>query len=197
MQIQIGEILMGKAGQKLPIQNKTLKYLTPCLIKYGNDFRQMYSSVFKIALGIGDMLIMDQEKKYEQHLFILIDTRLYPKQFVAFLNWVRDQFFYEDDYVYGNIRATSCHMVVIRIPEEYTQSISKFIEGKYSEMFSSQDIEELFQKYPDTAKVFKKDHNYRIKFVKKLNRMYGTTVTTEEYSGEVELPPTKKEEFFE
>jgi|SRR5688572_25815267 len=197
MKIQIGEILMGRVGQKLPIQNKTLRYLTPCLKKYGTTFEEMYASVFKIALGIGDMILVDQEKKYEQHLFMLIDTRLYPKQFTEFLFWIREQVFYEDDYVHGDIKKSPCHMIVIHIPEEFKQSYNKFIEGKYSEMFSDKDVTELFYKYPEQTKVFKKDHNYRIRFVKELNKLYGTTIPAKEYDGELELPPDKKDEIFE
>lgn len=197
MQIQIGQVLMGKVGQKLPIQNKTLRYLTPCLKKYGLEFEQMYSSVFKIALGLGDMIMGDQDKKYEQHLFMLIDTRLFPKNFITFLNWIKDQVYYEDDYVYGDIKKSPCHMIIIRIPEEHTTSLIKFTEGKYSEMFNEKDVNELFNKYPDQTKVFKKDHNYKIKFVRNLNKLFETTVSAKEYDGELELPPKKEEEFFE
>lgn len=197
MKIQIGKIIMGQVGQKLPIQNKTLKYLTPCLKEYGLKFEEMYKSVFKIALGIGDMIIIDQDKKYEQHLFMLIDTRLFPKQFISFLEWVREESFYEDDYVYGNIRVSPCHMIIIKIPPKYTESLTKFNEGKYSEMFSETDIDKLFYKYPDQVKVFKKDNNYKITFVNKLNNMYNSTLPAKEYEGELELPPIKQEEVFE
>jgi hypothetical protein len=197
MKIQIGEILMGQVGQKVILQNKTFRYLTPCLREYGLEFEKMYKSVFKIALGIGDMIIIDQDKKYEQHLFMLIDTRLYPKNFIIFLDWIRDQMFYEDDYVYGDIKKSPCHMIIIRIPEKYTESLTKFTQGKYSEMFSEADVDTLFYKYPDQVKVLKKDHNYKIRFVHKLNRLYNTSVSAKEYDGELELPPTKQEEFFE
>lgn len=197
MKIQIGQILMGAAGQKLPINNKTLRYLTPCLKEYGLNFEQMYKSIFKIALGIGDMIIIDQDKKYEQHLFMLIDSRLYPKNFIVFLDWVREQEFYEDDYVYGNIKISPCHMIVIKIPEKYRDSVDKFTQGKYSEMFTETNIDELFYKHPDSIKVFKKDHNYKIRFVQRLNKLYNSSVTTKEYEGELELPPSKEEEFFE
>lgn len=197
MKIQIGQIIMGKAGQKLPLQNKTLKYLTPCLREYGSTFEELYNKVFKIALGIGDMIIVDQDKRYEQHLFILLDSRLYPKQFLTFLDWIKEQYYYEDDYVYGDIKKSPCHMIIIKIPEKYTESLTKFTQGKYSEMFSDADIETLFYKYPEQVKVFKKDHNYKIEFVNKLNKLYGTELTTKDYDGELELPPSKKGDYFE
>lgn len=197
MQIQIGQIIMGKVGQDLPLKNKTLRYLTPCLKEYGLRFEQMYMSVFKIALGIGDMIIVDQDKKYEQHLFMLIDTRLYPKQFIAFLDWIREQAFYEDDYVYGNIKISPCHMIIVKIPEKYMESYDKFNQGKYSEMYPNANIDDLFKKFPNSIKVLKKDRNYRIEFVATLNKLYNTNLRPSEYKGELELPPTKKEEFFE
>lgn len=197
MKIQLSEIIMGKVNQTLPIKNKTLKYLTPCLRKYGDEFARHYNLVFKVAIGLGDMMIIDEEKRYEQHLFILIDTRIKPKNFVTFLDWIREEYYYQDDYVYDDIKKSPLHMVIVKIPEEYTQSFEKFTSGKYSEMYAIEDIDTLFSKHPEAKLVLTKDQSYKVRFVRRLNRLYSTTLKPEDYSGELDLPPTKEEEYFE
>jgi len=62
IKIQLGSVIM----------NKTAKFIKPVLRTYGQDFIKKMGAVFKLAYGIGDMYI---QKKYEQHLFILIDTK--------------------------------------------------------------------------------------------------------------------------
>jgi hypothetical protein len=197
MKIQIGEVLMGKVDHGIPVNNRTWKYLTPCLKSYGHEFEQRYNSVFKLALGLGDLVFMDNEHRYEKHLFILLDSRIWPKNFVSFLNWIRGQECYQDDYVYGDIKKSPCHMVVIKIPDQYTPSFEKFLQGKYSEMFTLADIDSFFGKHPETKKVLTKDNLYRIKFVRNLNKLFGTTLRTIDYEGELDLPPNQKEEYFE
>ena len=197
MKIQLSEIIMGKVNQILPIRNRTFTYLTPCLIKYGNDFVQRYNLVFKVAIGLGDMMIIDEDRKYEQHLFILIDTRIKSKNFVTFLDWIREEHYYQDDYVYGDIKKSPLHMIVVKIPEEYTQSFEKFTSGKYSEMYTIEDIDTLFSKYPEAKLVLTKDRTYKVRFVRRLNRLYNTEVKPDEYIGELDLPLNKEEEYFE
>ncbi len=48
MKVQIGEIFMDKA-KNLPVtlNNKTKKYLLPCLKQYGKEFTTKISNVFK------------------------------------------------------------------------------------------------------------------------------------------------------
>lgn len=196
MKIQIGEVLMNTAKVTYPIKNKTLLYLIPCLKRYGEEFKQMYTGPFKLALGIGDMIVAGQ---YERHLFILIDTRIKTKLFIAFLNWVREQEYYQEDYVYGDIKKSPCHMVIVKIPDEFTESFEKFTLGKYSEMYTLNQIDELFSNHPETKKVLVKDRLYAIKFVRRLNKEYNTNMSTDEYleGGELDRPPITQEEYFE
>lgn len=204
MKIQLGQVRMESSfklgytgGEPLNTgihSNKTLKYLVPCLNKLGKDFMNRLDSVMKVAVGVGDMLITDEVNKFEQHLFILLDIRVASKFFIKFLEWIREQDYYADDYVYHNIQKTPYHMVVVKLPNDV--AITKFLEGKYSEMFTQEEIQQLFAKDPDTKSVLIKDHNYKLEFVKKLNYMFDTTIKASEYEGELDLPPKKDEENF-
>jgi hypothetical protein len=194
---QIGEVYMDKVTQQKTIfPNKTRKYLLPCLREYGETFTNKLNNVFKIAVGIGDIITDNCGFKHEKHLFILIDSTIAHSHFINFLDWIRDQPMYEDDYVHDNIQKSKYHMVVLKFPEKYYSSFDTFKTGAYSNMYNQTTIENFFQSYPDVQKVFIKDHEYRITFTKKLNKVFDTTLTPEDWEGELDFPPKEKHEVF-
>lgn len=189
MKIQIGKIFL----------NKTTKYLTPCLAEYGLDFKNKLDAVTKLAIGIGDMVLVDKNVLLEKHIFILVDTKANPTSFINFLNYIKSQSYYEDDYVFDDVSKGRKHMIVISIPDKYTRTIHKFKENKYSEMYSEEEVEKLFANKP-IKKVFIKDHNYKVEFVKEINSTYNMTgkhkLKVEEWDGELDFPIDLKEEIF-
>lgn len=198
MKIQIGEIYLDKVtGQKTLYPNKTRKYLLPCLKAYGDEFITKLNSVFKVAVGIGDIVFERATKRrYDKEIFILLDTKTCSSFFKKFLTWIRLQPMYVDDYVYDNIQQSHFHMVVLSIPPKFYESIEKFRLGQYSKMYQEEDFT-LFDQLPESKKVFIKDSNYRITFVNRLNKLYNSSVTPEDWDGnELELPPTIKHNVF-
>lgn len=197
MKVQIGEVYMDSVTkQKTIYPNKTRKYLLPCLKEYGKDFMLKLNNVFKVAVGIGDVITDNCGLRHEKHIFILLDSTIASKYFKNFLEWIREEPMYEDDYVFDNIQKSNYHMVILKFPEKFYSSFETFRIGKYSEMFTKETIDAYFEKYPDVQKVFIKDHEYRITFTAKVNKMFGTTVTPEEWHGELDFPPTEKTEKF-
>ena len=92
MIIQIGQVYMNKVTDRAePYPNKTRKYLLPCLRDYGDTFIKYINNVFKVAVGIGDMIV-DRfgTAKFERHVFILIDSSKTPKHFLPFLEFIWD-----------------------------------------------------------------------------------------------------------
>ena len=206
MKIQIGEVYMGKIIQddieiRVPslYPNKTRKYLLPCLKEYGDEFMFRINNVFKIAAGVADIVTDNCGFTHEKHIFMLLDSKVASSFFIGFLDWIKEQEMYEDDYVFGNIQKSTYHMVVIRLPEKFWGSLDDFKDGSYSRMYSAETIQKFFREYPDVIKVFIKEHNYKINFVTKtLNRKFGTNLThqdAEDWDGEVELKPDDKEIF--
>lgn len=198
MKIQIGEVYMDKVTeQKTMYPNKTRKYLLPCLREYGSTFLTKINNVFKVAVGIGDMVVTNNsENKYERHIFILLDSTKAKPYFLKFMDWIKDQPMYEDDYVYDNIQKSTYHMVILKFPEKYYDSFETFKKGKYSEMFTNPEDFDFFKTYPEVQKVFIKDRNYRIEFTYKVNKIFGTTIKPEEWDGELDFPPTEKTDVF-
>lgn len=166
--------------------NNTSRFLRPCLREYGKEFTTLLSKVFKLGYGIADMYNNEQ---YEKHIFILCNAEKTPVYFQKLIQFLREQDYYEDDYPVGHLLDSNLHMLVISIPEEWFEKFELFRTGKYSKMFSQKEIDKLLD---DEAKsIVIKDHNYRVQFVGKLNKLFKTNLTEKdiEHYEELELPP--------
>ena len=196
MKIQVGEILMNRViQQKAVYTNKTRKYLLPCLNAYGATFMVKLNNVFKIAVGIGDIVISNRGIRHERHIFILLESTIASNFFIDFLEWIKKQDMYEDDYVFDNIQKSTSHMIVLKIPEKFRDIFEKFKLGEFSKMYKKEDIETFFKEKPEIKQVLIKDHNYKIRFVGKLNKTWGTDIKPSEYEGELDTKPDHEEIF--
>lgn len=207
MKIQVGEVQMSKVSSQIIIKSdnveeviptsKTTKYLVPCLKEYGEKFTTMLRAVYKIAAGIGDAILINRDIKHEKHVFLLLDSaKPMHVHFNNFINWIREQEYFVDDYVYGDIQKSSFHMVILKFPENYYDSFQTFKLGKYSEMYNAEGIDKFFGNHPETKSVLIKDHNYRIKFTAKVNKLFDTHAKPEEFIGELDFSPTEASEIF-
>lgn len=208
MQLQSGKLY----------ENRTWKYLYPCLNAYGKTLKNYLNSFFKLGVGIKDCNIDSIE---ERSLYILIDAKIssphiipaeYRERLEKFLEWVRYQPFYKTDYVYEGIRNSEKHMLVIKFPSVYYKAYDKFLLGEYSKMFTSQEIETLFSfstlkdkkietlvnsRKKDTRNILTKHANNRGIFLKKLNEEFNTDLTLEDIEEhELDFPPVEEEETF-
>lgn len=199
IKIQIGKIFM----------NRTRKYLFPLVKQYGSDFTFRINSLFKVAMGIGDIVAEKCGFVHEKHLFILVDSKYEPHIFRKTLEMLRQHPAYEDDYVFGNISNSRFHMIVIKIPEEYLPTLQMFKESKFSKMYSEQDIRKLFnfekrkgtdrKLYESAYRVLIHDHNYKIEFAQQLRDEFDIpdiSVTDIADDKEYDLPIKKIEEVF-
>lgn len=187
MIIQLGKIVI----------NKTKKYLTPCLKNYGTEFEQLYNSIFKVGLGIGDLVLIRSNISYEQHVFILIDIDRSKHHFIKFLDYVKNEAMYEDDYAYDDIQHGNLHMVVIKLPESCYKATYQFKKSQFSKMFTSDEVKRYFKEHSDEKAVIVKDNNYRIKFATMLNSMYETNMNPDEFDGELDFTIKQHEEYFD
>lgn len=198
-------------------ENRTWKYLYPCLRSYGSTLKGYLNSVYKLAVGIGDSNV----EMESNCIYILFDTNVhgtgvtveqYRENISNFLEWVRFQSFYIRDYVFEGINSSEKHMLVLRIPKEFHRSYARFMSGKYSEMYTPDQIEEYFQfvSLPDkkiesdkneklqvTRAILKKSKAYLPTFVSKVNEDFGTTCEEEDLvTSEFDYPLIQEEEIF-
>lgn len=186
MLIQVGTINM----------NNTWKLLVPVLKEYGEEFLNKFNNVFKVAAGLGDMLLIKNNIRYEKHIFVLMDTKICKKFFLDFINFIKDHESYEDDYCFDDIQTGHLHMVVLKIPVQHYRTLEKFKHSQFSSMYSTEQINNYFKNNPEISKILVKDNQYKFDFVKKLNYLYETTIQPNEYEGELELPIKQHREYF-
>lgn len=188
MKIQLGEIAM----------NKTKRYLAPCLKSYGDEFGLKIHSIWKIAIGIGDIITVKSNISFEKHIFILVYPKNNIKIFNNFMNWIKDQPMYEEDYAFDHIKNGHLHMLVIKLPEDCYHSYETFKKGDYSKMYTPEELQEFFDQESDTFKILIKDHNYKLKFSSMLKKEYDIDLTPEEIDDkfEFEFPIKDVEEIF-
>ncbi len=204
MQIQRGKLY----------ENKTWRYLFPCLRFYGEDLMNRLAGFFKLAVGVRDY---NREDKFNC-IYILIDTNLalsedsqiqrYKNNFAEFLEWLRYQEYYVTDYIYEK----DMHMVALKLPNEYNATYMNFIQGKYSIMYNLKEKRDYFRyiqvsnkeaelkhntKLKITKDILDKDNKYVATFVKIVNGEYKSNATREDFlEAELDFPPIKKEEIF-
>lgn len=197
--VQIDEICIERVKDKEMVglyQNATARYLGPCLSVYGRDFSYWMNNIYKVGVGIGDIIVNRCGLKFEKHIFILVDVSKLQMYFKGFISWIREQSMYEEDYVYGDIRTSSIHMVVIKFPEQFYSVLEPFRLGEYSKMYTQEQIDTLFKDFPGTKRILVKDHNYRVKFVNRLNKDWNSDIKPEEWDGELDLPPERHKNIF-
>lgn len=208
MQIQSGKLY----------ENRTWKYLYPCLKSYGGTLKTYLNSFFKLAVGLGDHNIDINE---DNCIYILIDTNIHsPQQSLQtyreylskFLDWVRFQPYYVTDYIFEGFDRGEKHMLVLRLPDTYKESYIKFKQGKYSEMYSSKDIDNLYPLIVNSNKnieikvnnnitniknVLTKNSSHLELFRKQINDEFGTNLSLNDLKNhELDLPPSQNEEIF-
>jgi len=199
MVIQVGDIFLDRVTNQRDwgiFSNKTRKYLLPCLKFYGKEFTERLNDAFKVAVGIGDIIVSNRGYKHEKHIFILLDSNIAPMYFRAFLDYVRKHESFENDYIYGNIQKTTFHMVIVRLPTKYYGAFKTFKMGDYSRMYSKEDIDRYFNVHPVYRRVLIKDNRYKIRLARELNMEFGTTLTAEDLIGELDFAPTIESEVF-
>lgn len=197
MNIKIGEIY----------NNRTFRYLLPCLRGYGPTFISKLGSVFKLGVGIGDEYLDREDLKQERLLFILIDKKYRPAFFDSFINYLRLQKFYVTDYPFDDILLGRKHMIVIEIPSQYYQSYDYFIEGKYSHMYLKKELDIIYSDnllatnsiWRDSKLVLLRHKSLIDPFIKKIKERFGSelTITREDLvDAELDFPIDKKQEIF-
>ena len=199
MNIQVGEIIMDRVTkQRIIFPNKSRKYLLACLREYGEEFAFRISDIFKVAVGLGDIVVRNRGFKHEKHLFVLVDVSVAYSFFVTWMEYFKKHKAYQDDYVFGNFTKSNLHMFIIKFPEKYYDAFETFKLGEYSKMYKKADIDRFFSNHKEYSQVLLKDKNYRFRFARQLNAKYGTTLTAGDISEDMELdePPTEESEIF-
>ena len=188
-------IIIGK-----PYKNKTWRYLLPCLKYHGTEFTKFFDTTFKLAVGIHDTLVNDSPYIKGRNIFILIDKRFNEPRFDEFLQWIKLQDYYVEDYCPDSeILLSVKHIVIVNVPKGLENAYDMFVQSKYSKMYNKSQLEFLFSNVTrkNEYDVFTRTTEKVKEFVKEINTQFKTDVTLSDVvDAELETPLVKEEEIF-
>lgn len=178
--------------------NKTLKYIKPCLDLYGRSFQRDLDLIHIKGWFIGDFDYEIKNNVKINALFCVCDNYMSTHDFVRKYHDTETIF---DYYSIGKDKIC----IIINLPNSIkTNIIELFKEGKYSELFDSQMIDDLFPKElrvkneiinNEAYYIIKKHDLRKKKFAKILNEDFGVSITLDEKDDrELEYKPTLKDE---
>lgn len=210
--------------------NRSYLYLFQTISGYGTTFilelnalsayaKQKVGSTIK-SCYIADVLYYKSKNKsieiedLEELLFFVFDPKgckhegkyVNPvtglKYFTRFLEFVRGNTNYVDDYW-----VKEGHCIVFKVHKKFSHSYRKFLESKYSEMYTNEQIKELqyvlirteqgVKKLNYIAAVLLKNHEYGTqKLAKEIYQRFGEGTPLPDEPSEYDLPWLKSEEYF-
>lgn len=177
--------------------NKTWKYLMPCLKEYGPVFSAKVNTLYKLAAGIEDGLYLIPK---QPSIFLLIDRKYKLKVTENIMQWLKYQPQTIANYPFEVEEGGRKHMFVIEIPPKYHFAYDRFIAGKYSEMYTKQDIASIFRDNPNAKalEVINKTPEARKKFIENIHKSF--VIPYEDIDlpldAELDFPIQKKKEMF-
>ena len=190
MQVQLDQIYV----------NRTRMYLARAMLAYFDKQSLHNVQILKpIMWGTYDQLYLHAKnvKEVKYKLFLLAEIKYKPQRIA--LKELRTHMYYEDDYPM-DIQNTKYVFVVFQIPAQLHKSYNSFMEGKFSEMFTVEELKKMgIHKFEDNqlnpvyAVLTKKKHLKEV-FRKKLENCFDVQVSEEDLvNSELDsffVPPT-------
>jgi len=188
MQIKIGQYYV----------NKTWKYLLPCLKDYGITFESKYNSLFKFAAGIHDTALDGSDLENQKLIYVLIDKKYKPKITYNIMDYMDNQDFCIANYAFDDLEEGRKHMFIFEIPEKYHDAYDEFLKGRYSSMYTPDEIQRLFPSETSEARqVFDRTDEAIDRMIRNVKNSFGTTITKKDLVGaELDFPIEKVKEIF-
>ncbi|MGL6064240.1 MAG: hypothetical protein ACRC0V_08505 [Fusobacteriaceae bacterium] len=181
----------------ITFRNKTYRFLLPLYRYLGETFILKLNSIKKLSIGIHDTLLDGTDISEEKNIYILASD-CESRVFQNFLLYLKEENYLRDSYVFDE--KNNFVMLIIKIPESFYNTYDKFLEGKYTEMYSEKQTEALFNNPANQKeyKILSLDASIKKDFLNRLNKEYGTSLELEDLENysEYELPLKSSEEIF-
>lgn len=196
--------------------NKTWRFLVPCLRGHGTTFVNKFNLISKLAAGIHDTYLDGSTISNGRNVYFLVDKLYKQKEYVKFMEYIKYQDYFKGDYCPdSNIISSRKHMIVLELPKHFNNAYDKFLQSKYSEMYTETDLKALYSavlhsnNLTEVQKSRKIDYEILSRtgtealkiFSKKLDEEFGTEkgikyLEKSKLEYEWELPLKKQEEIF-
>lgn len=176
-------------------KNKTLRYIVPTLKSYGKEFVEKLSKLSYRGFTIGDLNYSDSLSDY---IFCIVSINNY-KAFNELLDYLENKDYYVTDYIYS--LTNKLHCIVLKNPRP--EVIDNFLAGKYSKMYSEEEINRFFLKtvtikgvehYTEVYAILTKRPEYQNKFIENIYKDFGTQLDLVSEDMELDYPPIQSEE---
>lgn len=196
---KIGDVFFDEIKDNI-YSNRTRKYLTPILKNYGEEFIRKLNVTHKVAIGVSDKILLKSNLHYDNHLFIMFNTNKRTKVFESFLEYIKDFEYYTQDYIFGNILKSPYHIVVLRIPDKFTNTLDNFKIGNYSLLYDKQTICNYFPLNSNIYKVLIKSKSALPILIETINKEFNVNFKKKDFTNkdvkEYDIPPIIEEEIF-
>jgi predicted DNA-binding protein YlxM (UPF0122 family) len=175
--------------------NKSSNYLLPCLFMYEYFTLQLLKDMTGVRLYLG---IKGYTPKEENTIALVFKMSQSKKHMLLAM---RNLPYYVDDFSLGHINSfySNKHAVILKLKDRCHAVVEKFKKGKYSEMFTRNEIEELYdtplKQSQMSYHVFKRSKYAEEEMIKALNKKFN--VSYKSWNGEYDFPPKLSEEYFE
>jgi len=179
-------------------KNRTYAYLRPSLALFGPLFITKFNTFFRLAYGLHDAYLDGTPIELERTVFILLDLSVSPSISENSLDWMRNQDFYVVDYPYTKYGGR-LQMLVLRFHEKQADIYDKFLESKYSYMYTRGELEQFYPNFTPARAVLTKHYTAKEDFKVKVHKSFGTVLEDKDLKGEgvqFDFPWNKKEEYF-
>ena len=201
------------------VMNKTRSYLVQQLQYYGDEFVGHIAKNRIIAFTIGDyghgseklepyiymLFDVNGEKKYGNYLSINKGRYIFHET----LQYYQHHTSYVQDYCFDSNKTGHLHVVVIKLP--FPEKFDLFLEGKYSKMYSEDELNKWFIKEFKITEIVKgkkkvlleKNSQYQVlthdtsyfpKFKEEIKNEFGTILSDEDIHVEYDFKPSLKKE---
>jgi len=132
-----------KTGQTF--QNKTLKYLFPCLKAHGEEFWECLREMKVLAAGLMTKLGHPDLPLRGRNIVLIVDISGQWDLHLRFLGILeRSGICVLDHYVLPMYLNSDKYLFILRVPEVHRHAHDMFLQGRYSEMYSFDEVMGLF-----------------------------------------------------
>lgn len=135
--MEIQRIKQSIEEGKSCLVNRTMMYLYPSMEFYGEEFIQRVKDLGFFFVGLDQ-----QEEECLNLLFFVKNCK--NKKVLELLEWFKSHFAFKEEYIYGDLVFDWFHVITIRLPRKYWKSKTLFLEGKYSKMYNSTEVNNIF-----------------------------------------------------
>ncbi len=182
-------------------KNRTYHYLVPSLAYYGPQFKTKLLNLRLHAFAIGDNDLKDlsvlQNRKC---IYIMFNYHINRSHTTNVINWFKNQDYFVDCVPYVDTDKPYW-LLIIDYPEPLLGAYEKFLLGKYSQMYSKEELKLYFDssKHKEALSVINKTAEAGLIHISRVKEDFDTTLTFKDLSAngyQYDYPPRKEEEVF-